>query len=72
MGVENGSRRDQPWNDCSKVRCGVSVSCGIAAVPPATTTGESSGWGGSERVSWEQAGRASHASQSAKFECQFE
>ena len=45
-------------DDCGKVRCGVSVSRCVAAVPVAAAAGESDigigewEWGGGERVSW--------------------
>ena len=43
MGVEGEkpSRQFQPWNYYGEVRCGVSVSRGIAAVPTAAAAGES-------------------------------
>lgn len=63
MGVEGESHRDQPWDDCGKVRCGVSASRGVAAAPTTTTTADESAVGIGE------VGRASHASHSAKFEC---
>jgi hypothetical protein len=40
MGVKCESCRDQFWDDCGKVRCGVSESRGVVAAPTATAAGE--------------------------------
>jgi hypothetical protein len=64
MGVEGETRRDRPWNYYGKVRCGVSVSRNIAAVPTAAAAAGESAIGNGEVVKGFH-----YASQSAKFQC---
>ena len=69
-------KKVQFWDDCGKVRCGISESRSVVAVPTATAADESAvgigEWGGGKRFSRDWAGRASHTSQSAKFDYQLE
>jgi hypothetical protein len=63
-------------DNCGKVRCGISESRSVVAAPTATAADQSAvgigEWGGGKRFSQDWVGRASHASQSAKFEYRLE